>query len=319
MNQDTNVDSSKHFARRQDNENIFIHSSDGVRTGKNRIKEKIGFFLLWLSSALVFLILAVTLAYIFTKGSAEAFSWNYLFTPPEGGRNDQGGVLYPLIGTIYLIVGSLVVASPIGIFGAIYLREYANPKSLLTKCSRFAIDSLAGIPSVIYGLFGLAFFVSFMGFKHSMLAGSLSVAIMILPVIIRTSEEAINSIPQSYRDASFALGANKAQTIFQVVLPNAVPGIFTGVMLSVGRAIAESAVLILAAGGSITAFPRMFSMEYPFFLPDSGRTLAVHLYYQATSYDNPDKVFATAVVLIVLVLTFNLLALLGLNLTKKQK
>ncbi|MDX1921252.1 MAG: phosphate ABC transporter permease PstA [Candidatus Caenarcaniphilales bacterium] len=303
------------------NDRIFVYSSEGICTRKNRLKEQLGFAALWLSSFLVLGVLLTTLIYIFAKGGKQAFSLDYLLTPPEGGRNDQGGILYPLVGTIYLIFGSILVAAPIGVFAAIYLREYADPESAFTKCARFAIDSLAGIPSVIYGLFGLAFFVSFLEFKHSMLAGSLSVSIMILPVIIRTSEEAINSIPQSYRDASFALGANKVQTIFKVILPCSLTGIFTGLMLSVGRAVAESAVLILAAGGSITSLPRLFGGSYPFVMPDSGRTLAVHLYYQATSYDNPDKVFATAVILIMLVLVVNLLAFVGLSArqTIKQK
>jgi phosphate transport system permease protein len=285
-----------------------LQKSQNISTKQNRLKEKIGFGILFFCALFVLCLLGLTLIYIFSRGLKGAFSWHYLFSPPMGGRSDSGGILYPLIGTLYLILGSLSIAAPIGIFSAIYLNEYAEQNSNYIKTARFAIDSLAGIPSVIYGLFGLAFFVSFLSFKHSLLSGSLSVGIMILPLIIRTAEEAIKSIPQSYRDASYALGANKVQTIFKVVLPSSISGILTGIMLSIGRAISESAVLILAAGGSITALPRIFGFDFPFILPDSGRTLAVHLYYQATSYDASEKVFATAVVLIVLVLILNLIA-----------
>ena len=132
-------------------------------------------------------------------------------------------------------------------------------------------------------------------------------AIMMLPIIIRTSEEALKSVPNSYRESSLALGANKWQTILNVVLPSAFPGIITGLLLSTGRIVSESAVLILAAGGSITVLPRLFGTEYPYYLPDSARTLAVHLYYQATSYDARSKAFATAVVLISIVLALNFL------------
>ncbi|HEY9886635.1 MAG TPA: hypothetical protein V6C96_05165, partial [Vampirovibrionales bacterium] len=128
-------------------------SSDSVCTKQNRLNEKLGFGLIWLSSVVVLALLCLILVYIFIKGAGQAFSWDYLFTPPEGGRNDNGGILYPLIGTIYLIEGALLVSAPIGIFAAIYLNEYANPKALITQWSRFAIDSLAGIPSIIYGLF----------------------------------------------------------------------------------------------------------------------------------------------------------------------
>lgn len=286
--------------------NPFIHSSGGICTKNNRLKEKFGFAMLWASALLVLGILGWVLIYVFSQGASQAFSWHYLLAPTQGGRRDTGGILYPLIGTLYLVVASLLAAVPIGIFAAIYLNEYADPTDIFIKWARFAIDSLAGIPSVIYGLFGLAFFVSFLGFKHSVLASALSVAIMILPVIIRTAEEAISSIPQSYRDASFALGADKVQTIFLVVLPNALQGIFTGIMLSIGRVVAESAVIILAAGGSITSIPRLIAPDYPFLLPDSGRSLAVHLYWQAITYDSYEKAFATAVILILLILILNL-------------
>ena len=288
--------------------NTFLHSSREISTQKNLLVEKFGFLAFALASLIVLLILGTTLWFVFAQGGKYIFSWDYLLTPPQGSRSDAGGILYPLVITLYLIVSSIALAAPLGIFAAIYLNHYANPQAWWTQLARFAIESLAGIPSVIYGLFGLAFFSSFLGFNRSVLAGSLTVAIMILPLIIRTGEEALSSIPQSYWDASFALGASKVQTLFKVILPAAFNGIFTGIMLSIGRVIAESAILFLVAGGSISSAPRLFGSQFPFVLPDSGRALAVHLYIQAESYDNPEKAFGTASILIVLIIILNLVA-----------
>ncbi len=274
------------------------------KVSKIREEERLALGLLSFSGWLIVSVLIFIIGYIFYYGLPEVLSWNYLFSPPEGGRHDNGGILYQILATVYLIFGALIFSAPVGIFSAIYLIEYA-PQNLITTMIRFAIENLAGIPSIIYGLFGLAFFVIFLKFEYSLLAGALSVSIMVLPVIIRTSEEALKSVPQSFRQSSLALGVNKWQTIYNVVLPSAFPGILTGILLSIGRIIGESAVLILAAGGSITAMPRLLSTDYPYFLPDSARTLAVHLYYQATSYDARSKAFATGVVLIFIVLLLN--------------
>jgi phosphate transport system permease protein len=277
-----------------------------MKTAISKIQAEENFALgaLKISGWLIVSVLIFIIGYIFYYGLPEVLSWHYLFTPPEGGRHDNGGILYQILATIYLIIGSLIVAAPIGVFAAIYLTEYA-PQNFITTLIRFAIENLAGIPSIIYGLFGLAFFVIFLKFEYSLLAGALSVSIMVLPVIIRTSEEALKSVPQAFRQSSLALGVNKWQTISKVVLPSAFPGILTGILLSIGRIVGESAVLILAAGGSITAIPRFVSTTYPYVLPDSARTLAVHLYYQATSYDARAKAFATGVVLIFIVLFLN--------------
>lgn len=279
-------------------------SQKELNIAKIQFEQKVALGLLWFSGWVIVGILIFIIAYIFYHGLPVALSLHYLFAPPEGGRYDVGGILYQIIATIYLIFGAMVVSAPVGICAAIYLSEYA-PQNFVTGLIRFAIENLAGIPSIIYGLFGLAFFVVFLKFEYSLLAGSLAVAIMVLPVIIRTSEEAFKSVPESYRQSSYALGVNKWQTIFNVVLPSAFPGILTGLLLSVGRIVGESAILILAAGGSITALPRLLAGEYPYFIPDSARTLAVHLYYQATSYDARSKAFATGVVLIVIVLFIN--------------
>ena len=271
---------------------------------KHLVEEKIAMRGLWFAGWLVVAVLLFIIGYIFYYGLPISFSFRYLFTPSEGGRFDTGGILYQIIATLYLIVGAISVAAPIGVSAAIYLTEYA-PQNFVTRLIRFAIENLAGIPSIIYGLFGLAFFVIFLKFQYSLLSGALTVAIMVLPVIIRTSEEALKVVPENFRQSSLALGVNKWQTISNVVLPSAFPGILTGILLSIGRIIGESAILILAAGGSITVLPRLAAADYPFFLPDSARTLAVHLYYQATSYDTRGKAFATGVVLIFIVLALN--------------
>ena len=282
---------------------ILKESNENV--SRIQFEEKFAFGTLWFSGSFIVAVLIFIIGYIFYYGLPGILSFHYLFSAPEGGRYDRGGILYQIIATFYLIIGAIMVSAPIGIASAIYLTEYA-PQNLITKLIRFAIENLAGIPSIIYGLFGLAFFVIFLKFEYSLLAGALTVAIMVLPVIIRTSEEALKGVPQNYRQSSFALGVNKWQTISQVVLPSAFPGILTGILLSVGRIVGESAVLILASGGSITAIPRFIGGEYPYFLPDSARTLAVHLYYQATSYDARSKAFATGVVLIFIVLFLNI-------------
>lgn len=280
-----------------------IVSPKNFDTARVQFEEAIAFKFLWISGWLIVIILIFLLGYVFYHG-VPSLSLHYLFSEPEGGRYDTGGIWYQIVATLYLIMGSMLVAAPIGVLAAVYLTEYA-PQNFIADIIRFAIETLAGIPSVIYGLFGLAFFVLFLKFEYSLLAGALAVAIMILPVIIRTSEEALRSVPKSFRESSFALGVNKWQTITNVVFPSAFPGILTGLLLSVGRIVGESAILILAAGGSITGIPRFFGGNYPFFLPDSARTLAVHLYYQATSYGSHSKAFATAVVLIFIVTFLN--------------
>lgn len=271
---------------------------------KIQLEQDIALKTLWFSGWLIVAVLLFIIGYICYYGLPTVMSLNYLFSPPHGGRYDTGGILYQIIATMYLVFGAILVAGPIGVSAAIYLTEYA-PQNLITRIIRFAIENLAGIPSIIYGLFGLAFFVVFLKFQYSLLAGALTVAIMVLPVIIRTSEEALKSVPRNFRESSLALGVNKWQTISNVVLPSAFPGILTGILLSIGRIVGESAVLILASGGSITVLPSLISGDYPYFLADSSRTLAVHLYYQATSYDSRTKAFATGVVLIFIVLVLN--------------
>lgn len=209
-----------------------------------------------------------------------------------------GGIFTNIIMTLYMIGLSLLIAVPIGILAAIYLVEYARPGRILNLI-RFATESLSGIPSIIFGLFGLAFFVVFLHFNFSLLSGSLTVSIILLPVIIRSTEEAIKSVPDSYREASYGLGASKLQTIRKIIIPSAMPGILVAVILSIGRIIGESAALLLTAG-SVAKIPQsLFS---------SGSTLTVQAYLVAKEQGDIEMACATGVVIIVIIIILNIVA-----------
>ena len=209
-----------------------------------------------------------------------------------------GGIKSNIITTLYMVLLALVVALPIGIFGAIYLTEYAKPGRVV-NIIRFAAETLAGIPSIVFGLFGMAFFVVALNFQISLISGSLTVAIILLPVIIRSTEEALKTVPMSFREGSLALGATKLQTIFKVVLPCAVPGIATAVLLSIGRVVGESAALLLTAG-TVSQIPgTLFS---------PGSTLTVQAYYVAKEEGNIELACAIGIVIIVIVIVLNILS-----------
>ena len=201
-----------------------------------------------------------------------------------------------LVNTLIITALSLLIAVPIGVFAAIFLVEYANRGSRLVSLIRITTETLSGIPSIIYGLFGLLFFTTALKWGFSLLSGSLTLVIMILPLVIRTTEEALKSVPDSYREASFGLGAGKLRTIFKVVLPSAVPGILAGVILATGRIVGETAALIYTAGTVA---------QIPGNLLGSGRTLAVHMYSLASEGLYMNQAYATAVVLLVIVLLIN--------------
>ncbi|MBC3889606.1 phosphate ABC transporter permease PstA [Acetobacterium paludosum] len=209
-----------------------------------------------------------------------------------------GGVRSNIITTLYMVLVSLLIALPLGIFGAIYLTEYAKPGRLV-NIIRFAAECLAGIPSIIFGLFGMAFFVVALKFQISLLSGSLTVAIILLPVIIRSTEEALKTVPTAFREGSLALGATKLQTIFKVVLPCAVPGIATAVLLSIGRVVGESAALLLTAGTVAQIPGTLFS---------PGSTLTVQAYYVAKEEGNIELACAIGIVIIVIVIVLNILS-----------
>lgn len=202
------------------------------------------------------------------------------------------------LNTIIVVVTTLAIIVPIGIFSAIYLQEYASP-NVFTKCITFATDCLAGIPSIILGLFGLMFFVKFLGLGFSILSGCLTLSILVLPTIIRSSEEAIKTVPVSFREGSLALGATKMQTIFKVVLPACLPGMIVGIVLSTGRIIGETAALIFTAGTVLQLSESLFS---------SGRTLAIHMFLLTKEGLNLSEAYSTAFLLLLLILILNTFA-----------
>lgn len=204
-----------------------------------------------------------------------------------------------IVNTVIITVISLLLAVPVGIFAAIYLVEYAKRGSRLVKIIRITAETLSGIPSIVYGLFGYLLFVIALGMGYSLISGAITLAIMILPLIIRTTEEALLSVPDSYREGSFGLGAGRLRTVFRVVLPSAVPGISAGVILAVGRIVGESAALIFTAG-TFAAVPNS--------LTDSARTLSVHMYALLSEGLYTEQAHASAVVLLVLVIGINALS-----------
>jgi phosphate transport system permease protein len=261
------------------------------------------FFGMALSFSALFTVgmLVLIVAIIFFKGVVNVNMEFILSYPEDMGRH--GGVFPSVMGTIFLAVLSIALATPLGVGTAIFLTEYTR-ESFLTQAIRFGIEALAGIPSIIYGLFGFIFFVIQLKMGWSLLSGTLTLTIMILPTIIRTSEEAIKSVPYSFRMVSYSLSATKWETITRVVLPSAAPGILTGVMLSIGRVVGETAAVIFTMGSSL---------RLPTGLFDSGRTMAVHFYILAREGISLEKAYATALVLVVSILVINIIAYYLMN------
>ena len=242
-----------------------------------------------------FLVLSFLLGYILWQGlpniEASLFALHY---------NSENVSLFPaLIDTVLMVLLALAIATPLGIFAAVYLVEYASRGNKLVGVVRVTADTLAGIPSIVYGLFGMLFFVTYLKWGYSLLAGACTVAIMILPLIMRTTEEALKAIPDSYREGSYGLGAGKLRTVFAVVLPSAVPGILAGVILAIGRIVGETAALIYTSG-TVAALPDG--------VLSSGRTLAVHMYVLASEGLYMKQAYATAVILVVIVIAINALS-----------
>lgn len=248
-----------------------------------------------LAALITFTVLIFLIIYILVHGvpylKPSLFSLHY---------NSENASLMPaLINTVIMTLLSLLLAVPIGIFSAIFLAEYAGKGNKFVDIIRLTTETLSGIPSIVYGLFGMLFFVSTCHWGFSLLAGAFTLAIMILPLIMRTTEEALLSVPDSYREGSFGLGAGKLRTVFYIVLPSAVPGILTGVILAIGRIVGETAALIYTAGSVA---------QVPSSVLGSGRTLAVHMYLLASEGLYMDQAYATAVVLLVLVVVINTLS-----------
>ncbi|MFZ7340585.1 phosphate ABC transporter permease PstA [Streptococcus suis] len=249
----------------------------------------------YLSASLAGLATVFIVGYILLKGipflRPELFSCTY--------NSENVSMLPALLNTILMAILALLIALPIGIGASVYLTEYAKSGNPLVTVVRLATETLSGIPSIIYGLFGALFFVKFLNLGLSIIAGAATLSIMILPLIMRTTEEALLSVEDGYREGSFALGAGKLRTIFQVVLPSALPGIFSGVVLALGRVIGESAALIFTAGTVA---------EVAKSLTSSGRTLAVHMYLISGEGIYVNQTYATAVILLILVIVMNLLS-----------
>jgi len=262
------------------------------------IKDNILKGFIWSAAALTVGFLFWIIWYILSNG-LQHVDWNFI-TDDYTRTGDEHGIFPMIISTIYMVVASIAVAAPMGIMTAIYLTEYAKVGSRLVKVIRFCTESLAGIPSIIFGLFGMTFFVAILGLGFSILSGALTLSILILPVIIRTTEEALMAVPQTYREGSYGLGASKIYTIWRLILPSAMPGILTSVILSIGRVIGESAPVFLTAG---------MVARIPDSLLDSGRTLTVHLYKLTTelfTIEEWNQAYGTATVLIVVVLLINM-------------
>ncbi|GEA60851.1 phosphate ABC transporter permease PstA [Vibrio comitans] len=253
----------------------------------------------WLSAGLTVGFLFWVIWYILSNG-LQFVNWDFV-TGDYSRTGDSQGIFPMIVSTIYMVIASIAVAAPLGIMTAIYLTEYAKVGSKFVKVIRFCTESLAGIPSIIFGLFGMTFFVTILGLGFSILSGALTLSILILPVIIRATEEALMAVPQTYREGSYALGSSKIYTIWRLILPSATPGILTSVILSIGRVIGESAPVFLTAG---------MVARIPESLFDSGRTLTVHLYKLTTelfTIDEWNQAYGTATVLIVVVLLINML------------
>ena len=251
--------------------------------------------LVMLSAIITFAVLLFLIAYILINGiphiKPELFALKY---------TSENGSLFPaLINTIIMTALSLIIAVPFGIFSAIFIVEYAKRGNKFINVIRITTETLSGIPSIVYGLFGMLFFVTTLKWGYSLLAGAFTLSIMILPLIMRTTEEALKAVPDSYREGSFGLGAGKLRTVFRIVLPSAVPGILAGVILAVGRIVGETAALIYTAGTVA---------DIPDGVMGSGRTLAVHMYSMSREGLHMDQAYATAVVLLVLVIGINWLS-----------
>jgi len=281
---------------------------------KKSINEKVAFLIFRVLGIVVIGILFWILGFIIYNGIG-VISWEFLTTEPTEGMT-AGGIFPAIMGTLTLVLGSMVVAFPLGVMSAIYTQEYAG-KGWTVRFIRVMTSNLASIPSIVFGLFGMALFVNKLGFGDSIIAGSLTLSLLVLPVVIRTTEEALKAIPNSYRTGSYALGATKLQTIRKVILPMAMPNIFTGLILSIGRVSGETAPILF----TVAAY---FLPKLPSSIFDQVMALPYHLYVLATSGANMEQTrpiaYGTALVLIAIVLMMNLLAsLIRRKMNKKLK
>src|SRR4051812_16777316 len=278
-----------------------MRSSSTINRTK-KLKQAIAFNIFRLISFMVVVILFVILAFIIVRGSS-AISWEFLTAMPEEGMT-KGGIYPAIIGTLLLVLGSMVFAFPIGVLSGIYINEYVKD-GFLKRFMKLMTNNLAGIPSIVFGLFGMSLFVNTLGFGDSILAGSLTLGLLAVPVVIRTTEEALRSVDNNFRHGSYALGATKLQTIRRVVLPISLPNILTGLILSIGRVSGETAPILF----TVAAY---FLPKLPHSIYDQVMALPYHLYVITTSGTNTEEsrpmAYGTALVLIMIVLLVNLLA-----------
>ena len=269
--------------------------ADKFKTYLRHLGSMITMLLVMLAAIITFAVLIFLIAYVLVNGvpyiKPSLFSLHY--------TSENASVVPALVNTIVMTLLSLLIAVPFGIFSAIFLVEYAGRGNKFVNVIRLTTETLSGIPSIVYGLFGMLFFVNTLHWGFSILAGAFTLSIMILPLIMRQTEESLKAVPDSYREGSFGLGAGKLRTVFRIVLPTAIPGILAGVILSIGRIVGETAALIYTAG-TVAQIPKnVFG---------SGRTLAVHMYNLSSEGLYMDQAYATAVILLVLVVAINTLS-----------
>lgn len=269
-----------------------------IKSEKNAFRNTKSLFVkgsVYLCAGFTIEVLLFMLGYILVKGvpflRSDLFNWKY--------TSENCSVVPALINTLIMTLMALVIACPLGIGSAIYLAEYAKKGNGFVKIVRMTTETLTGIPSIIYGLFGMLLFVGFLHWGYSLMAGAATVAIMILPTIMRTTEESLLAVPDSFREGSFGLGAGKLHTVFTLVLPSAMPGILSGIILATGRVVGETAALIYTAG-TVAQVPANFF--------GSGRTLAIHMYVLSSEGLHTGQAFATAVVLLIMVAGINAVA-----------
>ena len=269
-----------------------------------RTKARVQKGLVYAAAVITFAVLLFLIAYILINGipnlKPSLFEWTY--------NSDNVSMMPAIITTVEMTLLALVIAVPLGLFTAIYLNEYAKRGNKLVGIIRITTETLSGIPSIVYGLFGMLFFVTQLHWGYSLIAGGMTLAIMILPLIMRTAEEALMAVPDTFREGSFGLGAGRLRTVFRIVLPSAMPGILSGIIMAIGRIVGETAALIFTAG-TMAQIPGLFQ---------SGRTLAIHMYVLSGEGLHMNEAYATAVVLLVVVLLMNALsAFVAKKLTKK--
>lgn len=271
-------------------------------TKNKKLKDALAYILIYVCSGISVAILAGVIIYVFAKG-VKTVDWSFL-TSVTSVLNGTVGIAGNIVNTLIIVIISMIIAVPIGIGSAIYLNEYAKPGKIITLIE-FATETLSGIPSIIFGLFGMLFFGEKLKLGYSLLTGSLTLILMVLPLITRNTQEALKTVPDSYRQGAIGLGSGKLYMIRKILLPSAMPGIITGVILAIGRIVGESAALLFTAG-SAKLLPQSIKqlLQKPF---QSGGTLTIQMYLSATSEGDFDTAFGIAVVLLVIVLIINIL------------